>query len=372
MVKNIVVCCDGTANEFAADKTNVLKLFMTLVRDTNRQVIFYHPGVGTMEAAGAITTFGRRLTKLLGKAIGYGLETDIRDAYIFIMNHFEAGDNLYLFGFSRGAYTARAVASLLKMYGLMRKGQESLIPYAIRMLSGACKQADEIMAKTGDKRLAGEPFRLAEEFRGAFSAFDCKPHFVGIWDTVKSVGWIENPLTLPFSSNNPDIAVGRHAIAIDERRAFYRTNLWRFGPTGPAAGSDIKQVWFPGVHCDVGGGYPEAVSGRSKYPLKWMIDEARNNGLIFDEAKVDEVLKGVGTHAAASSDAPIHESLTWHWYAPEFISKKHWNWALKKWERRMNLFRRRTIPPGSYVHHSAYALGEDYRKRLPPDAIPVN
>ena len=88
-MKNVVLCCDGTANEFARDKTNVVKLFYTLEQDPTRQVAFYHPGLGTMEPPGALTGFTRGLTKLLGKAIGYGLENDVRDAYVFLMNHFE-------------------------------------------------------------------------------------------------------------------------------------------------------------------------------------------------------------------------------------------------------------------------------------------
>src|SRR6186997_1357535 len=119
MSKNIVLCCDGTANEFSQDRTNVVKLFYALERNPAQQVSYYHPGVGTMEAVGAITSVAKKVTKLLGLAIGYGLETDIRDAYVFLMNCFEPGDRVYLFGFSRGAYTARAVASLLHMYGLI-------------------------------------------------------------------------------------------------------------------------------------------------------------------------------------------------------------------------------------------------------------
>jgi uncharacterized protein (DUF2235 family) len=91
------------------------------------------------------------------------------------------------------------------------------------------------------------------------------------------VGWIENPVRLPYTSNNPDIRIGRHAIAIDERRAFFRSNLWH--PTASGGPKDIKQVWFPGVHCDVGGGYPEAESALAKIPLGWMLEEARNAGL---------------------------------------------------------------------------------------------
>src|SRR5882757_5966780 len=115
MPKNIVVCCDGTANEFARDRTNVVKLYQTLIDDPARQICFYHPGLGTMEPAGALTPWARKVTKLLGLALGYGLESDVRDAYAYLMNCYEPGDHVYLFGFSRGAYTARAVASLLHM-----------------------------------------------------------------------------------------------------------------------------------------------------------------------------------------------------------------------------------------------------------------
>jgi uncharacterized protein (DUF2235 family) len=95
MPKNVVVCCDGTANEFARDRTNVVKLFYPLIHDPSRQVAFYHPGLGTMEATGALTTLSRKLTKLAGLAIGYGLEADIRDAYVFLMNYFQEGDRLF-------------------------------------------------------------------------------------------------------------------------------------------------------------------------------------------------------------------------------------------------------------------------------------
>ena len=134
MPKNMVLCCDGTANEFAEDRTNVVKLFFTLERDPSRQVAYYHPGLGTMEPPGALTSATRMLTRLAARAFGYGLEADIRDAYVFLMNNFEEGDRVFLFGFSRGAYTVRAVASLLRMFGLIPRGNEPLVPYAIRML----------------------------------------------------------------------------------------------------------------------------------------------------------------------------------------------------------------------------------------------
>src|SRR5262245_30327303 len=161
MPKNVVVCCDGTANEFAQDRTNVVKLFFTLTHDPNRQVTYYHPGLGTMEPPGALTRGTRTFTRLLGKAFGYGLEADIHDADVFLMNSFENGDGVFLFGFSRGAYTARAVASLLHMYGLIPKGNEPLVPYAIRMLMAI----NNIDRKRGDRSAEEESyFRLAREF----------------------------------------------------------------------------------------------------------------------------------------------------------------------------------------------------------------
>src|SRR6516225_1852858 len=142
MPKNIVICCDGTANEFAQDRTNVVKLYYALEQDPTRQIAFYHPGLGTMEPAGALTTPTRKITRLLGMAVGYGLSNDIRDVYTFLMNNYEDMDNVYLFGFSRGAYTARAVCSLLRMYGLIHPGNDPLVSYAARMMMAIEKLRD--------------------------------------------------------------------------------------------------------------------------------------------------------------------------------------------------------------------------------------
>ena len=301
-MKNLVLCCDGTANQFARNRTNVVKLFSTLVQDPKKQAVYYHPGLGTMEPPGALTDVAKRLTRLFGQAFGYGLEADIRDAYAFIMRHFENDDRLFLFGFSRGAYTVRAVAALLYRYGLLPEGNEAHIPYAIRLLSG--------INRVRNKEERSEYFRLAGEFKATFGKFrPCKPWFVGVWDTVSSVGWFENPLHLPDTADNPDIAIGRHAIAIDERRAFFRSNLWRLKDQPPKSGPvDPKQVWFAGVHCDVGGGYPEVESGLSKIALKWMLDEAIAKGLMVDDDKMALVLGNAGGgHSKPDATARMHE-----------------------------------------------------------------
>jgi uncharacterized protein (DUF2235 family) len=367
MPKNVVLCCDGTANEFAQNRTNVVKLFFTLVHDPDRQVCFYHPGLGTMEPPGALTRASREVTKLLGKAIGLGLEDDIRDVYAFLMNHFEEGDRVYLFGFSRGAYTVRAVAAVLHMYGLIRSGNEPLVPYAIRMMM-AINNIEE--SKRQDSRtLLDDYFGLARQFKDHF-CIPCNPYFVGVWDTVSSVGWIENPLRLPYTANNPDVQIGRHAVSIDERRAFFRSNLWHPAPGGGP--KDVKQVWFPGVHCDVGGGYPEPESGLSKIALQWMLKEAGTAGLMTDSARVDLILgRSGGGYASPNANAQLHESLTGLWQLAEYIPKRHYDWTLGREERRQNLSRRRTIPDGSLIHQAAYDRGSEYQKLLPADAVRV-
>jgi uncharacterized protein (DUF2235 family) len=265
-----------------------------------------------------------RQPRLNAKLTRYG-ENDVRDGYVFVMNNFEPGDHLFLFGFSRGAYTVRALAALLHVYGLIRKGNEPLVPYAIRMWNAAREQKGISVLRSNEALSSLKPnvtpepdrgagvFSLAEDFKETFSRGDCKPWFVGVWDSVISVGWINNPLGLTYTADNPDIEIGRHAIAINERRAFFRTNLWLPKKAPPENGpKDLKQVWFAGVHSDVGGGYPEAESGLAKIALEWMIKEAVTAGLLVDPDKVDLIL-GRSPDSTASTppnaNAPVHESV---------------------------------------------------------------
>jgi uncharacterized protein (DUF2235 family) len=251
------------------------------------------------------------------------------------------------------------VTALLRMYGLIRPGNEPLVPYAIRMMMAITG----LRERKAPKSEVDAYFELAGEFKQHFGGQRCQPHFVGVWDTVSSVGWIENPLRLPFTADNPDIAIGRHAIALDERRAFFRTNLWRPSPDGGP--KNLKQMWFPGVHCDVGGGYPEAESGLSKIALQWMLDEAKDAELLVDPAREALVLgRAGGGYVPPDPQAKMHESLTGFWRVVEFIPKRHYNAKRKEEERRMNLFRYRTIPPGASIHPSAYERGAEYKASI--------
>jgi uncharacterized protein (DUF2235 family) len=352
--RNIVICVDGTANEFKLRlNTNVVKLFSILKRDPERQIAYYHPGVGTMEPVGILTRIGRLWTRVLGLALGYGLFDDIRDCYCYLMNHYRPGDRIYIFGFSRGAYTARALAALVDVYGLMGPGNESQVRYAIRMIRGANR------VKPGTE---SHFFDSAAGFKKTFAMPECPIRFVGVWDTVSSVGWIENPVYLPNTANNPSVLASRHAISLDERRAFFRTNLWRPRDTGPSGPKDLKQVWFAGDHCDVGGGHAESESGLSQCALKWMVKEAEAAGLLVDSERRDALF------AASPEDpkAAAHESLKGPWKILEYVPKKHWDKVRKVSERRANRGRRRTIDEGALIHRSVEQRGRDYyESRLP-------
>jgi uncharacterized protein (DUF2235 family) len=357
--RNLVVCCDGTANEFNKDRTNVLKLAFAAEKDTESQLLYYHPGVGTMAPPGLFTRVGRGIARLAGLAFGYGLKADVRDVYTFIIDHYRPGDRIFLFGFSRGAYTARAVAALLNGYGLIGPGNAALIPYALRLLWSLQK------AKTEAAKSAA--FDLATDFRKTLSIGECEVHFLGVWDTVSSVGWIANPLALPYTHQLPNVSTVRHAIAIDEKRAFFRTNRVELNRKG-----DVQEVWFPGVHCDVGGGYEESESGLSKIALRWMLDEAAKAGLKLNPARVAEVLGQTSDHfAKPDPNAKMHKSLTLWWSPAEFVFKKHWDARTKTIERRPNLFRRRTYPSHPVVHDSAWKRTQE-PKYIPPGAVPLS
>ena len=124
--RNVVICCDGTGNQYGDRNTNVVKLYAVLDRDPHRQVTFYDPGVGTFSLHPALTTTARAGMRLLGLAFGLGLTKNVIDAYRFLMQHYQEGDRMFLFGFSRGAYTVRAVAAMVHKCGLLHPDNENL------------------------------------------------------------------------------------------------------------------------------------------------------------------------------------------------------------------------------------------------------
>lgn len=370
MAKNIIICCDGTNNEYKVPFTNVLKLHNLLRRPTMEQrelpeqIIYYDPGVGTLSWPWALTWLARKISILLGLAFGVGILQNVQDAYTFLMKTYEPGDRIYIFGFSRGAYTARALAAMLYKVGLLRPGRENMLPYALKMFQNE-----------------RDP-RTYVGFKATFGR-SCPVHFLGLWDTVKSVGWIYNPLSLPFTTRNPKVSVVRHAISIDERRCFYRQNLWG----KPYKNQDVLQVWFAGVHCDVGGGYPEAESGLSKITLKWMVEEAIQHGLLVDQNEVVQVLRQEDRervlekihdqknakvfHCPPDYRGPLHQSLKRLWWIAEVIPKRYKDFHdhfKTKWM--IPLGRRRYINNGVNIHVTVVQRMEDAAMGYRPGNLP--
>jgi len=170
--------------------------------------------------------------------------------------------------------------------------------------------------------------------------------------------------------------IGRQAVSIDERRAFFRNHLWRHSdnaslPWGP---KDVQQVWFPEWHCDVGGGYAEAESGLSKIALEWMVAEGCSRGITrqLRQARRDLGEKHLARNTAAPDPGAVaHESLKGAWNLAEFVWKKHYDW--ENWYRTMgmNLYRRRTIPENALVHESAFQRAGGYSNRVPTSSVRV-
>ena len=368
MAKNIIICCDGTGNEFGEQNSNVVKLYRVLkLDDPAQQIAYYHPGVGTMGAKNALTAIGRWWTWFRGLAFGYGISENIADAYQYLMRNFQNGDQVFIFGFSRGAYTARALCGFLEMMGLLSSGNEGQIPYAMRLFK---RNDRSFWTRLAFWKVPPDKFRVADSFQKTFCRDrQCKPHFVGVWDTVSSVGRILDPLAhgrgLPYTKKLKDVEVIRHAVSIDERRAFFRTNLVQ-ELTDDGEARDIKQVWFPGVHSDVGGSYPEGESGLSKITLKWMLREAKAAGMVMDDDLAAALLGESAYYARPMPNAMMHNSETIAWWAGEFLPRRG--------PRGPNLFRRRPIPEGARIHQSAFdrkRLVASYKFRNAPNAYSV-
>lgn len=334
MPRNLVICCDGTSNQFGKKNTNVVRLVQVLDRDPTKQWLYYDPGVGTLPEPDWGPWIRDRIKRLAELGIGVGLTDNVEEAYSYLMDFWEPGDDVFLFGFSRGAYTVRVLAGMLHAIGLLPRGSYNLVPYAMRLFKSL---RETCFRRTID-------WNLCDAFRTTF-AREIYGHrerrfpvrFLGVWDTVSSVGWLWDPTTFRFTRRNPSIKVVRHAVAVDERRAFFRQNLF-----GQVPGQDLKEMWFPGSHCDVGGGLKEEAGALWKEPFAWLVREAKQAGLYVDEARFDEMLGPPGDYWAE----PQHESLEWYWWPAEFVPK----WGVHG--PRINLGRNRFIPLGAAMHRS--------------------
>ncbi|MBW8721064.1 MAG: DUF2235 domain-containing protein [Polaromonas sp.] len=274
MSRQLIICCDGTNNNLTggARDTNVTQLCDLLAPDANGQLLYYDPGVGNPgELPGASLTdnLSRLYERLHGLAFGKGVYENIAEAYLFLMRHYQPGDQIFLFGFSRGAFTARSIGGLVTQFGLLRPEMEGLVPTLLHVYFS-------------DRERGGKKYIAIRDQIGRLFTTDqtraTPVWFVGVWDTVSSVG---APLLSRTITASPTI-VGkrfnhvRQALALDEYRRSFEPRPYYVDPTHnyAATGQSIAQLWFAGAHCDVGGGYARAEARLSQEPLLWMLQEA--------------------------------------------------------------------------------------------------
>jgi uncharacterized protein (DUF2235 family) len=332
MGRTIVICCDGTGNTFDKRVTNVSQLIRLLeLGDPGRQVAVYAQGVGTngslqteMEAHRASLADPTALrvvpppaqhrfapltavAKTRGLLFGYGLRETVKGVYRQLSDLYKGpGDSVVLLGFSRGAFAVRALAALLYRCGLP--------PDAGKGFDDRFSYGWELLAEMRPRTAEAAAFRAAQR--------SCAIDFLGVFDTVKSYGGL-NPVALPHLRHNPVVRTVRHALSLDERRAWYKATTWgqldgdrhramtRLRPIDRHAylDQDIVEVWFTGDHSDVGGG---VISRR------WMLAEAVR-------AVPGLVINAAGTELLGSKDpAPGTPSSKWHlgWWLMEQIPRR--------------------------------------------------
>ncbi|KAJ7671196.1 hypothetical protein B0H17DRAFT_898654, partial [Mycena rosella] len=310
--RNLVVSIDGTSNQFGTYNTNVVALHSRVLADpSTRQNKYYNCGIGTYvppEAKASLSYWRQRVDNVIDLAIAWNFKDIILKAYRWLSREYVPGDRIFLFGFSRGAYQVRTLAAMIKKVGLVHSGNEEMIPFT--------HHDSEVTEES-------EAEKIAAHFKNTFSR-DVQIHFAGLWDTVSSVGLVRGK-PLPLTSSGEHICTVRHALALDERRVKFlpeyaskdvpdsssskdsklKTVLW-----------DVKEVWFPGTHSDIGGGVDKNLElNLSSVPLLWMENEATSAGLRLKPRKAGE------WNISGVQEKP-HESLRGFWRLIEYLPLK--------------------------------------------------
>lgn len=295
--RRLVLCCDGTWNSSDPGEaaTNVLRLARIvnpLAKDGVHQIVYYNSGVGTGGVCDSIS----------GGAVGTGLSRNVRNAYAFLVNNYQDDDEIFLFGFSRGAYTARSVAGLIGRIGILRKRQ-----------MGAFDEAWDWNRRTKDERKASWQ-EFDERFQGRRTGV--RVRCIGVWDTVGALGVPANRITGSWQPCSQayrflDVNLGAHvehayqALSLDERRSPFLPSIWT--PDPQAAHKEVQQVWFRGVHSDIGGGYQR--HGAADIALLWMAERVRHL-LDLDATGLEHELD----QEEFGTESKLHDSFGWTWH----------------------------------------------------------
>jgi uncharacterized protein (DUF2235 family) len=345
MAKRIIICPDGTGNEVKEnDVTNAFKIVeIADLSDPTKQVLYYGPGVGTLPAPSAWSRLARWTSKVVGGlALGHGMRRDIGEAYTYLMNTWQPGDTVFIFGFSRGAYTARALCGMLYRVGLMRPGSENLIPYALRVYArNPGKDSD--LARPGGwglmDRFAGGLSRPIHDGKLSFPI-----EFLGLFDTVKGTGIIGPDITWPYTNQLRHVKRVVHAVSIDEWRRPFRDCLVPLSQID-ATEHHVDEVWFAGIHSDVGGGFDKN-PGLGKITMRWVLDAAIEAGLVVRPQRYRKEF----TTEEADATQPRN--------------RNSWKWIFAG-------YKKRRIPAGARVHVSVATRRDHkashYHPRLPDE-----
>jgi uncharacterized protein (DUF2235 family) len=324
MAKNIILFSDGTGNKggYGAD-SNVFKLFnaVDIHCPTTEQITFYDDGVGTNT---------NKFIRAINGAFGLGFRQNVRDLYEFLARNYEKEDQVYLFGFSRGAATIRAFAGMIQECGLLDRDDDAcktndrfdeakfqgLIDEAVQAYANHKSDTDGVGA-CQERAVGHEEKNKGDIGKGDKSKKASLPiKMIGIWDTVSALGfpqdwswtvnwvfWSLDKITewIPGLAHNfynyqlgPDVEHVYHALAIDDERKTFHPKVWTETRDVDQRPKNIEQVWFAGAHSNVGGGYERA--GMSLVALDWMMKRARARGIKFKKFVEDEIAAAADVH----------------------------------------------------------------------------
>lgn len=274
MHRQLIICCDGTDNNLTGRRsdTNVAQLCELLAPDSQNQLLYYDPGVGNagqLPEANPWDRLQQKFKRASSLAYGSGIYENIADAYRFLMRHWQPGDQIFLYGFSRGAFTARSVGGLVTQFGLLRPEMDAMLPTLLHLYFLDRKKFEK---SYGDIKTQVSQLFASEAARTA------PVWFVGVWDTVASVGapMVSREITATPTIVNKRFTHVRQALALDEHRRTFRPRLYSIEANYDYAahGQSIAQQWFSGAHSDVGGGYLNAQAGLSRQAMLWMVQES--------------------------------------------------------------------------------------------------
>ncbi|KAF2839962.1 hypothetical protein M501DRAFT_1016047 [Patellaria atrata CBS 101060] len=391
--RRLVLCFDGTGNTFKGDAsdTNVVKIFQMLDRKNAEQFHYYQPGIGTYiegKVATSQTLLRKIITKIstsIDEAIGTTFADHVTAGYRFLMRYYAEGDSIYIFGFSRGAYTARFLAEMIHSIGLLSRGNEEMVQLAWKTFS----KFQQTRGHTPLTKADLERRDYMVKFKQTFCRLKVNIHFLGLFDCVNSVGQFEIPLfrkSYEVIAKPPATHI-RHAVSIHERRLKFKPALFLYDNASPQR--DIVEAWFTGNHGDVGGGWNYEKGEEhllSDTPLVWMVNEVLH--LPGDKAKLafkttsvekraqEEIKFQKDLKATLTASVPrkhnfrMHDMLSFGMGVSWFATLMWWILELLpffarlelengKWIPRHfppNLGAPRDIPKGANIHKSVYEL----------------